>query len=164
MEMLLRDELNNSAYKIDSAGVRGFLDAPMDGDAAVQARNFGINPAYFRSRTITADMVETSGLILTASREHRSAVLTEVPTALRRTFTLLEFAQLARDSPQENIVDFVADASRHRSYARGNLDIEDPYRKGELVHRQIAERIKAAVDEIAAALNSVARVSKTHNI
>ena len=44
------------------------------------------------SRELTQDLVVAADLVLTATREQRSAVVTRVPTALKRTFTLGEFA------------------------------------------------------------------------
>lgn len=156
MELLLRQQLDTSVFEIGSAGVRGFNDAPMDPDAVNQAARFGADPQYFRSRPITEDMIKVSGLILTATREHRSGVLTVSPMALRRTFTLLEFAQLAAEYSGEPLIEIVSDASRHRSLAQGDLDIEDPYMKGELVHQQVAERILRSVRQISEVLNAVA--------
>ena len=155
-ELLLRRELDTSVYEVGSAGIHGFTDRPMDEHAATQAVRFGAEPGYFKSRAITADMIDVSGLILTATRDHRSSVLSLVPTALRRSFTLLEFAQLVTDQPADSIDDLIANACRLRSRATGVLDIEDPYRRGELVHQQVAERIVAAVRQISVALDQVA--------
>lgn len=156
MELLFRQQLDTSVYEVGSAGVRGFNSYPMDPDAGSEARRFGVDPQYFKSRPITADMVKVSGLILTATREHRSSVLAVEPMALRRTFTLLEFAQLAEEYSAEPLRDLIADASRHRSHAKGEIDIGDPYRQGELVHQQVAERILGAVRQIGSVLNDVA--------
>lgn len=156
MELLLRQQLDTSVYEIGSAGIRGIPNAAMEPDAAKQARRFGTDPQYFRSRAVTTDMVKVSGLILTATREHRSSVLSVEPMALRRTFTLLEFAQLADEYSSGPLGELIAQASRHRSHAKGVLDIADPYLQGELVHQQIAERILGAVRQISTVLNVVA--------
>lgn len=153
MELLFRKQLDTSMYEVGSAGVRGFSNSPMDPDAAKQAVRFGADPLYFRSRALTPDMVEVSGLILTATREHRSSVLAMAPTAMRRTFTLLEFAQLALEYRTEPLRELIADAGRHRSHATAELDIGDPYLQGELVHQQVAERILAGVRQVTAVLN-----------
>lgn len=153
MELLLRQQLDTSVYEIGSAGVRGFKDAPMDPDAAKQAVRFGADPQYFKSRPLTEDMVKVSGLILTATREHRSGVLGVSPMALRRTFTLLEFAQLAAEYSGEPLNEIISEASHHRSHAQGVIDIADPYRQGELMHQQIAEQILKGVRKVSATLN-----------
>lgn len=156
MELLLRKHLDTSVYEVGSAGVRGFEGHSMDPGAAQEAVRLGADPQYFKSRPITADMIKVSGLILTATREHRSSVLSIAPLALRRTFTLLEFAQLSHDYPADSLDSLIASASRHRSQVSGTIDILDPYRKGELVHQQIAERILAGVRQVSAALNTAA--------
>lgn len=156
MELLLRRQLDTSVYEVGSAGIRGFRDYPMDRDAAGQAMRFGSDPQYFRSRPITEDMIKVSGLILTATREHRTSVLSLEPTALRRTFTLLEFAQLSDDSTSDSLIELIAGSSRRRSQAVGVLDISDPYLQGELVHQQVAERILAGVRQISEVLNTAA--------
>ena len=156
MELLLRQQLDTSVYEIGSAGVRGFTDYPMDAGAAKQALRFGADPQYFRSRPITADLIKSSGLILTATREHRSSVLAATPSALRRTFTLVEFAQLCEDYPAASVTELIAGASRHRSQGSGSIDISDPFRQGELVHQHVAEQILTGVRKISVALSEFA--------
>lgn len=156
MEILLRQQLDTSVYEVGSAGVRGFTGYPMDPDAAREARRFGADPQKFKSRPITADMVKVSGLVLTATRKHRSAVLGLSPIALRRTFTLLEFAELTRTHPADSLEELIALASRHRTRVEGSIDIVDPFRQSELVHQQIAEKILGSVRQISNVLNAIA--------
>lgn len=156
MELLLRQQLDTSVYEVGSAGVRGFRTSPMDPDAAKQAVRFGSEPQYFRSRAITSDMVDVSRLILTATRDHRSSVLAIAPLALRRTFTLLEFAQLADEYPSDSLDELITAATRNRSTIKGTIDIGDPYRQGELVHQQVAERILDGSRRVSMALNRFA--------
>ncbi|MBC7593360.1 MAG: hypothetical protein H7288_05385 [Kineosporiaceae bacterium] len=156
MELLLRRELDTSVYEVGSAGIRGFNGHPMDPDAALQAVRFGADPQYFRSRPITEDMIKVSGLILTATRSHSSSVLALTPSALRRTFTLLEFAQSCEDHPAASMKELIAGATRNRSQVSGPIDINDPYRQGELAHQQIAEQIVRRVRKVSAVLNEFA--------
>ncbi len=162
MELLFRKELDTSVYEVGSAGVRGFVNSPMDPQAAEQAVRFGTDPTAFKSRPITEDMIKVSGLILTATREHRSSVLTMSPMALRRTFTLLEFAQLAAAYSGEPLPELISDAGRHRSKATGELDIGDPFSQGILVHQQVAERVVRSVRTVSSVLNQVAASATAH--
>lgn len=50
-------------------------------------------PRASSHQVVEAD-VESADLILTAAREHRSWIVTRVPSAVRRTFTLRQFARL----------------------------------------------------------------------
>ena len=156
MELLLRRQLDTSVYEVGSAGIRGFNGHPMDPGAAQQAVRFGADPQYFRSRPITTDMIKVSGLILTATRSHSSSVLALTPSALRRTFTLLEFAQFCEDHPAASMKELIAGATRNRSQVSGLIDINDPYRQGELVHQQIAEQIVQGVRKVSVVLNEFA--------
>lgn len=54
----------------------------------------GIETSDFRARQCTTAMVARSDIIVTAASEHRSVVLRKAPSALRRTFTVCELADL----------------------------------------------------------------------
>ena len=111
-EYLLRNELLRLAplltFEVSSAGVRGWDGSEMDRMAAAELRRLGGDPANFRARSFTAAMGGAADLLLTATTEHRRYVLQEVPQALRRTFTLLEFAYLA--AATEDVRDARGDA------------------------------------------------------
>lgn len=47
------------------------------------------------SRLLDATMLRAADLVLTATREHRSAVVRLLPAAIGRTFTMLQFARLS---------------------------------------------------------------------
>jgi protein-tyrosine phosphatase len=79
---------------IHSAGVHAQPDEPMHPHAAALLRARGCDPDAFRSRRLTRDLIETSDLVLCATREHRSAVVGIAPRALRRTYTMREFGRL----------------------------------------------------------------------
>ena len=66
----------------------------------------------FRARELTAEMVEESDLVLVASREHRAAVVTLVPRAAGRTFTLREFGRLAASVDLAGLPDDVVERGR----------------------------------------------------
>ena len=87
--------------------------------------------------------------MLTAAREHRAAVLAMSPRALRKTFTLREFAALVDVVESDSLEDLVSDASRGRSTAPADVDVLDPYRREPDVHHRVADEIAAAVDVVA---------------
>src|SRR5664279_2586807 len=97
-------------------------------------------------------------LILTATREQRSLLLTREPRAPRRTFTVLEFAQASVQvrerwpcisDPAEVVM--LAAAARSRVSLDG-YDVADPYGGSADQHRIAAELTLAAVATIAAGL------------
>ncbi|MGH3317266.1 MAG: hypothetical protein ACRDO0_14075 [Nocardioidaceae bacterium] len=161
-ERLLRrrldDRLATEAERIvvSSAGARGLDRSPMDLHAAEQLRRLGGDPDDFMARSLTEWHVDRADLVLTATRGHRAAVLSEAPTALHRTFTLLEFANLAPYRPQDPnnhggdlLAALVAEAAQRRGSATlQEYDVPDPYMQSAERHREVADAISTAVDRI----------------
>ncbi|CAO5238849.1 arsenate reductase/protein-tyrosine-phosphatase family protein [Frankia sp. AgKG'84/4] len=79
---------------IHSAGIAALADRQMHPHAQDLLRARGIDTDRFRARPLTADLVEASDLVLTATRDHRSEVVGLAPRALRRTFTMREFGRM----------------------------------------------------------------------
>jgi len=81
-------------------------------------------------------------------------VLEDSPRALRRTFTVREFAALLEVVPAESdpttLVRIAADERSRASL--DDYDIPDPYARGENAHAVAAQSMAAAVDRIAKAL------------
>ena len=145
-------------YVVTSAGIRGWDAAEMDADAAAELRKLGGDPTDFRSKQLTAHDIETAGLILTATREHRTFVLEQVPRALRRTYTILEFAHLiehldSKPHPAGDPREIVTAAFAHRGdVTLDHYDIEDPYRGSAAKHHEVAAQIAKATATMARGL------------
>jgi protein-tyrosine phosphatase len=153
-ERLLAARLPRDRFEVASAGVGAMVGYAMSKYAAEELRSYGGDPTGFAARQLTPELVEASQLVLTATRSVRSQVLAEAPTALRRTFTVLEFAELAKHAEGSTPVDVVAWAGTHRSLAAGvEQDVPDPYRRGPEAHALAAAAIDAAVQEIAKGLD-----------
>ena len=169
LRMLLAEGADQgTGFRLGSAGTHGYDGAEMDPPAAEQLRRLGGHPCGFRSRMLTARHCEEAELILTATREQRSLLLTREPRALRRTFTLLEFAQASvqiRESwpsisdPAEVVM--LAAAARSRVSLDG-YDLADPYGGSADQHRIAAETILAATTTIAAGLTSGPRLGDAY--
>lgn len=151
-ELLLTDRLDQRRFEVASAGVRGWRDHPMDGPVQREARRLGLDPSEFRSRPLRAEHVTTADLVLTATKEHRAGVLELVPTALRRTYTLREFAVLGPQAVREAPEETVRAVSRNRSHAGPDIDVPDPYRADGGFHREVADMIDEATAAVADAL------------
>ena len=158
MEVLLRAQLDDEEFEVASAGTQGWDQQPMDGMAAMELMRLGHANTAFRSHAIDTYLVDSADLILTATRSHRSAVLEITPGALRRTFTLLEFAALCGIVGGDDPRGLVADASRQRSKAPADIDIGDPYRRSPDVHRRTADQIDEAVRTVSERLNALIAV------
>ena len=157
MEILLRERLDPEQFEVSSAGVQGWKAAPVDSMVVLELERLGARADGFASRALTAEMVEGADLILTATREHRSEVLDRHPGALRRTFTVREFAELV-----ENMVGMTSPAHlvemayRHRSEAGNDLDLPDPFRRPPDVHRVVADHVARSAAIIAERLSVIA--------
>lgn len=155
IEILLRARLHDTRFEVASAGVRGWDRKPMDSMAAMELMRLGHSASTFRSHAIDSYLVDSADLILTATREHRSDVLSMNPQALRRSFTLVEFAALTSLVEGDSPAELVAQAAQRRSLAPAKADVKDPYRRGPDVHRATADQIDAAVTTIADRLNAL---------
>ena len=163
-ERLLRLRLDQmlgeggSVVRVSSAGVRAMVGRSMDDLAAAELNRLGGNPAGFAARQLTGDLANEAGLVLTATRNLRSRVLEEAPRALKRTFTIREFAALVtsdvfRDRRAENPTDLVARAASWRGSAPiADYDVPDPIGQSAAFHREIADRLDEDCTAIARAL------------
>lgn len=153
-ERLLASRLPAERFEVSSAGVGAMVGYAMSKYAAEQLRALGGDPTGFAARQLDPGFVEGADLVLTATRELRSQVLAEVPGALRRTFTILEFAALMDKAEGSTPAEVVRWAGLHRSSVGSvEQDVPDPYRRGVDAHTRAAEAIDAAVQQIAKGLD-----------
>lgn len=157
LQARLRDAGAADCCVVTSAGVMAMAGRPMEPEAAEQLAARGGHPDDFVARQLNESMVATADVVLTATVEVRGRVLEDSPGALRRTFTLREFATLVGDDTDSaTLSELVASASRRRSHTRGlELDVVDPMGMGPEVHADAADLIEGAVDTIVAALRRV---------
>ena len=153
-ERLLAARLPSARFAVSSAGVGAMVGYAMSRYAADELVSYGGDPTGFAARQLSPADLEHSDLVLTATRELRSQVLAEVPGALRRTFTILEFAALVVDAEGGTPAEVVKWAGAHRSRAgKVGQDVPDPYRRGVEAHARAARSIDAAVQVIAKGLD-----------
>ncbi|HEV7826123.1 MAG TPA: low molecular weight phosphatase family protein [Mycobacteriales bacterium] len=126
-------------FSVSSAGTRGHHGDEMHPYAAETLVSLGVAPDGFRARQLDASQVAGADLILTATRKHRSAVVSLDPTSLGRAFTIPQFARLVAASepvartgdPVERAREVVREAVRARATLQPvdqELDeIADPY-------------------------------------
>jgi protein-tyrosine phosphatase len=167
-ELLLRGRLGDVAgVRFASAGTVANPGDPMPEPAGRLALSLGADPSGHQARRLDARIIGASDLILAASREHRRAIATLVPSATRKTFTMREFARLAEgvtvwDFPPSpltsaqrltQLVEVVA--SRRGTIAPPESpdddDIIDPYQQSDSVYTQSAAQLVPAVDGVVAA-------------
>ncbi|HEU4567091.1 MAG TPA: hypothetical protein VFR99_03590 [Marmoricola sp.] len=155
-ERLLAERVRSHGVEdieVASAGVAALAGSGMTPESANQLRQYGDSPDGFVARQLTPSMLRQADLVLTATRELRARVLVDAPAALRRTFTVLELAALLEQVEPAPPAELVARAAAARSsLGPVELDVPDPYGRGEDAHALAATLLAGAVDRIAAAL------------
>jgi protein-tyrosine phosphatase len=164
----LREQLGDDADAIDvrSAGTGALVDEPMQPYALEALRGRGITPAAFAARDVDPAMLAASDLILTATRQHRSLVVTAEPTVVRRTFTIKEFARLAAslaDPAAPSLSELVDRTAGQRGWlpavSAAEDDVADPYGLPAQRYTVTAAELSAAIEDIAKALVVTFRAS-----
>lgn len=139
---------------------------PMNPPAAAEVRRRGGDPTGFTARHLTADLIDESDLILCATRDHMSRVLSLRPNARDRTFVLGEFGRLLAQVPVQpagpprdpataharGTALVAAVAAARTGPAQANDDLDDPWGMGPRVFARVADEIDATVIPLAAAL------------
>jgi len=160
-ELLLAARLRAHGVEpeVSSAGARALVGRGVDPSSASELEARGIAHDTFAARQLAPALVQPAALVLTATRDLRSRVLEEAPGALRRTFTLLEFAAHCDRlvpggvSSYADPRDLVADAAAQRgSLSLEDPDVPDPIGRSAETHARVAALIDDAVTRIATAL------------
>lgn len=165
-EMSLAQSLANlTVVRVESAGVAALVGRGVPEPAERIAAEAAIDATHHVARQINDSYIREADLVLAMAREHRRTVVERVPAAMRRSFTLREFARVAdavedqlptavRDSgattPEEGMRAAVTLAATLRGTVvppqdPQTLDVIDPYRQSDEVYRQsFAEMLPAA--------------------
>ena len=175
-ERILRADLDagpaGDRFVVESAGTSGLEGCPMDPAALDVLSAQGLDGSDFRARALTAAHVATADLVLGATREHRAAAVRLDPTAVRRTFTLREFARLvaqvdpatiAEHDPVARARAVVAAAAERRGPAPGarphDDDVADPYRASATVFTACADLVGRALRDALVVLGAPSATS-----
>jgi len=173
IERLLQRRLNERrpgsepAIQVRSAGTSALDGWAMDERAAGQLLAYGGDPSGFRARSLTADLVAGSDLVLTATRSHRGSVSALYPKALRRVFTFADFADLVEgvDGLDARVADtdpreWVAQVTEEAASKRGlrtplepdQADVVDPFGRSDAVFAAMAQQVLASMPAVVRAL------------
>ena len=149
------------ALRFGSAGVHGYTDHPVEELMAAELRARGVEPEPFRSRPLTLAMLDDADVVLTAEAGHRRYVLEERPAALRKAFSLGQFARglagCASDVPPEGLLQEVR---RGAATALVDDDIADPYQRGPEAAARAARQIESILTTILPALAGHAEATR----
>jgi len=135
--------------QVASAGVAALVGQGIDTSSASVLGQAGIDPTRHRARQFDPEMATRADLVLTAEAAHRDAIMAVAPSAFRRTFTMKEFARLARHATATDPAEVVAQLAWGRG-ADGPLslhadDMPDPYRGRISQAREVAAQVTDAV-------------------
>ena len=159
-EHLLRAELGyrDLPWTVSSAGTRARPGQPMHPSAARILAGRDIDARTWTSRRLTAEMVQRADLVLTADEEQRGTIARLVPTALPRSFTLLQFGYLSASVPPpastgaeygRQLLERVQEVRGFmQPLRRPERDLPDPMGQSYLKFRRCAGAVERAVDEM----------------
>jgi protein-tyrosine phosphatase len=167
-ELLLRAALGpSSGTRVSSAGLDARDGEPVAPPMAALLRGRGLDPDGLRARQLQPEVLRAADLVLTMTAEQRSGVVRRLPAAVRRVFTLREFAELAglvgapvaggdRPAPAARLAAVVAAVPAARALrGRGEpADVEDPYGRDDAAYTAAFTAIETAVGGIAAVLGT----------
>lgn len=156
-ERLLQDGLGDEV-EARSAGVRALVGDPIHPGMAVHLEREGVGTGAFEARQVAPADVRDADLVLALTRAHRALLVQLAPAALRRSFTLLEFARIVASPDLPGVPAgavgvrlraLVPLAARHRTPAPyPEDDVPDPYGLGSAEYKRSYVLIRDAVDTI----------------
>jgi protein-tyrosine phosphatase len=141
------------ALQADSAGTDAIAGEPIHPLAAetLTRRGIAVAPTW-SSRLLDRSAIQTADLILVAEASHRSRVAQLEPSAVARTFLLLQFAELVRAASNDNVRSLpdlctAANAARSRiaPVRHYSADIVDPIGGRRAAFDACAATIHAAI-------------------
>ena len=162
-ERLLARNLAQAGLEIavSSAGTHALVGGVVPTEVSSYANFQQSSVDGHQPRQLTEEMIEQSDLILTAERAHRSEVVSLVPRASTKTFTIKQFARLATEHEVliekgdlaslqiSDLRELVAEIADFRSLATplDNLsddDVADPYKRSQTAYDTANNEINEA--------------------
>jgi protein-tyrosine phosphatase len=163
VERLLASQLGPSV-SVSSAGTHALVGHPIAEPMTALLQQAGVDPEPFQGRRLSEKMLKDANLVLTMTRAQRGLVVELWPAAVRRAFTLREFARLLGwldpsalplGTPAERLRAAIPLATAKRGRERtppAEDDVVDPFRRSNAVYAESFTQIKSAVDSIASAI------------
>jgi protein-tyrosine phosphatase len=165
VERLLTNKLG-STVKVSSAGTHALVGHPISEPMTALLREGGLEDQPFEARRLSEQMLKEADLVLTLTRAQRGLVVELWPAAVRRTFTLREFARLLSwvdpsalptGSPADRLRVAIPLAAAERGRERTSPDeddVVDPFRLSDEVYAESFDQISSAVNIIVTRLLS----------
>jgi protein-tyrosine phosphatase len=163
VERLLARDLGPTLF-VSSAGTHALVGQTIAEPMARLLRDHGVEPGAFTARRLTETLVKEADLILALTRAQRSLAVELWPPAVRRTFTVREFARLLNKldssalpdgTPAERLRAAMPLAPAQRGLRPASAqddDVIDPFRLSDDVYIASLAEITSAVNVIVRAL------------
>lgn len=144
---------------VASAGTHALVGQPIAPPVDALLREAGADSTGFAARPLSEALLRPADLVLTMTMQQRSDVVVLWPRAVRRTFTLKEFARLLGECdpamlPTGSVADRLRAAIPLAAARRRHLpdpdvdDVIDPYGRSDAVHAATFADIERAVARI----------------
>lgn len=172
----LRSSVDEGLALVESAGTGALVGYPMDPPSRAMTERFGGEPDGHTARQLDERQLSHVDLVIAMSREHRDAVLAIRPSLARRAFTIVELERLIalvrfsvlrssaaafEGTPRDRLGMLLDALAARRSDLRigdeRELDVADPYRRGDAAVERTAAQLLPAVESIAELLRTAAR-------
>lgn len=85
---LKRRQLTETVVR--SAGTGAFPNSPISGQSGTVLAELGIDSSSFRSSRLSAELLDTSDIIITMTASHRQTIVSALPDVAGKTFRLLD--------------------------------------------------------------------------
>lgn len=145
--------LPGTVREFDSAGVGAVVGAGMDATMLEAASEFGVESSDHVARQLTGRMLKDSVLVIVFDRSHMDWLTREFPEYLDKVFAIGHLARVLGELPQGSRVEpeRLGSVMRAKELDERNDWVSDPYKQG-------PEAARASVEEIAAAIDTIAPV------
>ena len=159
VERLLASKLGPTV-SVSSAGTHALVGHPISEPMAALLLDSGAESDAFEAQLLSAQMIKQADLVLAMTRAQRGIVVELWPAAVRRTFTLREFARLLdwvdpaalpAGTPAERLRAAIPLAASERGREQttpDDDDVIDPFRLSTAVYAESFAQIRSAVDRV----------------
>lgn len=165
IERVLAHELAGTGITVSSAGTGALVGSPVDAQSASRIAGVGALADGFAARQITRDIVAEADLVISATRDHLSAVVPLHPRALRYSFALHDLGDLLAEVSEADIeaapgANRVAKVAAAAIAKRGTVNprlpeesgIIDPFRRDAPVFDQMVDEVSQSLPAVVSAL------------
>ncbi|MEP7738174.1 adenylyl-sulfate kinase [Nocardioides sp. 31GB23] len=151
---------NDPTLEFASAGTHGFNDEPMNQPMVEVLQPGTTGHDDFRSRRLTTAELEWADIVLTAEASHRQFILDDNPALFRKVFTLGQFIEAVADiGSGVHGRELLGQLQQRRGPATADLDVADPYRRGDKAARTAADHIDRLLRAAVTALSSAGKAT-----